>query len=302
MEIHLAAMENMSCWAFRKLCRGASNSYTGMLSLNNLVRRNNTWDEVDTYSIEGQKQWIQIATNKEKECAAFIAKLEEEIVKHPEKDNIYGIQINASCPSIGLINLGQGPALIKRPTKVGSLLRELLKQNKYKVGIKVRLGLNEAEVRGRRIFKLLAELEKIAAGNPNFTNVTIHFKHAQESSSSEYDYSLLNEIATYNLPLIINGGINNSQDIDNLMKMISPENKKNIKGIMIGRQAFKNPNCFIEINNAARGEDERLRSNEEIRKEFEGYCQEHMPKLIYLKTIGERSGMIGERTGISIIT
>jgi len=56
METHLASMENITCWAFRKLCKGATDSYTGMLSLTNLVKRDNAWEEIDTYPIEGQRQ------------------------------------------------------------------------------------------------------------------------------------------------------------------------------------------------------------------------------------------------------
>ena len=103
MEIHLAPLENVSCWAFRKLCSGATDTYTGMLSLSNLVKRNNSWKEIDTFPIPEQRQWIQIATSKETECAAFIKKLQEEIKKNPEKDNVYGIQLKASCPSPSLI-------------------------------------------------------------------------------------------------------------------------------------------------------------------------------------------------------
>ena len=130
MELHLAPLENVSCWAFRKLYSGATDSYTGMLSLNNLVRRDNTWDEVDTFPIFGQRQWIQIATSKETECDTFLIKLDEEIKKYPEKNNIYGIQLNCSCPSPDLISLGQGPALIKRTTKLGKIIRKLLNQTK----------------------------------------------------------------------------------------------------------------------------------------------------------------------------
>lgn len=288
MEIHLASMENISCWAFRKLYKGASDSYTGMLSLSNLVKRNNAWEEVDTYPIEGQRQWIQIATSKETECEAFLKRLDEEIAKHPEKNNIYGIQINVSCPSPSLIQIGQGPALIKRSAKLCRLITELLKQNKYHVGVKIRLGLNEIEVRQRKIFTLFEEFEKIARDNPRFSNVTVHFKHAQESSSSEYDYSLLNEIASYNLPFIINGGIKNASDIKKLMNLIDPENRKHIKGMMLGREALKNPNCFLELkklNDAPIIE----RSSKEIKEEFEKLCKQHMPRPIYLETIKNRA-------------
>ena len=290
MEIHLGSMENITCWAFRKLCKGASDSYTGVLSMTNLVKRTNTWEEIDTYPIEGQRQWIQVATSKEIECSKFLEKLEEEIKEHPEKDNIYGIQLNCSCPSPNLIRIGQGPALIKRPTKVANLIKELLKQNKYKVGIKLRLGLNEMDVKNRKIFNLLKELEKIAKENTNLTNVTIHIKHAQESSSSDYDknYIFLNELASYNLPLVINGGITNSEDLAKLMKHISPENKKNIKGIMLAREALKNPDCFLEINNSLNKISTIKRNLSEIKSEFNELCKQHSPRAIYIATIKEK--------------
>ncbi|MSS75033.1 tRNA-dihydrouridine synthase family protein [Candidatus Pacearchaeota archaeon] len=286
MELHLAPLENVSCWAFRSLYTGASDSYTGMLSLTNLTKRATTWEEVDTFPIEGQRQWIQIATAKETECATFLTKLEEELQKHPEKDTIYGIQLNCSCPSPQLIRLGQGPALIKRTTKVGKLLRELLKQTKYKIGIKVRLGLNEYEVAQRKIITLCRELEKLAHENANFTNVTIHFKHAQEPSSKAYSYSLLNEIASFKIPLIINGGITNEKDIQRVLAHIEPANRKNIKGIMIGREAMKNPNCFLEMNQEAKSQNQETRI---IKNEFKALCAQHQPKQIYLTTIAEKT-------------
>ncbi len=288
MEIHLASMENITCWAFRKLCLPATDSYTGVLSLTNLIKRSNIWEEIDTFKIEGQRQWVQVATSKETECFAFIKKLEEEIKNHPEKDNVYGIQLNASCPSPNLIRIGQGPALIKRVTKVCNLIKELLKQDKFKVGIKLRLGLNDMEVRQGKVITLLGELEKIAKDNPNFTNVTIHFKHAQESSSAKYDYSLINEIASFSLPLVLNGGVNNSEDAKKLMEMISTENRKNIKGIMIGREALRNPDCFSEINSEINNSSNKNRTQKEISSEFQNFCKEHNPKPIYLATIKER--------------
>ena len=288
MEIHLASMENLTCWAFRKLCNGATDSYTGMMGLTNLIKRNNTWEEVDSFLIEGQRQWVQIATSKETECAAFLKRLDEEMVKHPLKDNIYGIQLNASCPSLNLIRIGQGPALIKRPTKVCNLLRELLKQNKYKVGIKVRLGLNEGEVRQKKIIALFKELEKLAAENPNFTNVTVHFKHAGESSSGAYDYSLLSELSSFNLPIVINGGIRNYEDARKLIESVAIENRKNIRGIMLGREAMKNPNCFVEISKMFNGVF--IEENGIVEKRFEELCKEHLPKQIYLETIKEKCG------------
>ena len=277
MELHLASMENVSCWPLRKLCVGATDCYTGMLSMDYLIRRSKAWKEVDTYEIKGVRQWLQVATVKERECAEFLDRLKREMKSDEAKNFLYGIQLNASCPSPEIIKLGQGSALVKRPTKVASLIQELLKQDIYKVGIKLRLGLNADEVKQKKILSTLEQLEKIK--NPNFTNVTIHFKHARESSYTPYDFSLLNEICKFKLPLIINGGIKSYEDFLRITKNIPV--KKNIKGYMIGRGALENPDCFKDFR---KGDGKVLakRGFEEISQEYKKYCEEHMPKSIYL--------------------
>lgn len=279
MELHLAPLENVSCWAFRSLCKGATDSYTGMLSLSNLVKRNNAWKEVDTYPIEGQRQWIQIATSKEAECAAFLHKLEEELWAFPEKNNVYGIQLNASCPSPSLIRIGQGPALIKRVTKVSNLLKELLK-GRFKVSIKVRLGLNEFEVKQKKLVSLFAELEKI--DHPNFEGVTVHFKHAQHKSADAYDYSMIQELSKFNVPMIVNGGVNSYADF---LKIVSGIETKNIKGFMVGRAAIENPVVIAKMHKDMDGTPFALRTPAEMKAEFEALCKVHVPNQSYVEKI-----------------
>lgn len=283
MELHLAALENVSCWAFRSLCHGATDSYTGMLSLNYLLRRNTGWNEIDLFKIEGQRQWIQVATSKEKECSQFIKQLRSELKENPLKDNVHGIQLNASCPSPEIIKIGQGPALIKRPTKMGNLLRELLNQDVFKIGLKVRLGLNAGEVRQRKVLSLFEEIEKI--GDPNFNRVTVHFKHALDRSSTPYDYSILKEMSSFKIPLIINGGIKNLEDFKEITRNVR---MKNIAGFMVGRGALENPDCFASIRKSLDMDFTTSRGLKKIGEEFEQLCKKHMPKPVYLEKIKSR--------------
>jgi tRNA-dihydrouridine synthase 3 len=277
MEFHLASMENVTCWAFRKLFSGVTDSYTGVLSLNYILGKRN-WKEADLFPIQGQRQWIQIASSKEEECKKFIERLQRECQEQPEKYNVYGVQLNCSCPSYNLIKLGHGPALISKPQKVAVLLRALMKQDKFKIGIKIRLGLTQEEVKQGRIFQLLSELEKIKG----LAHVVIHFKHAKEPSYTPYDYSLLKRISNYNLPIIINGGINSHHDF---LRITKDANKKNIMGFMMGRQALKDPNCFIESSKILNNKTFSSKSDEQVKKEFEDNCKLHPPKEVYVKTI-----------------
>jgi len=314
MELHLASMENVTCWAFRKLFH-ATDSYTGVLSLNYILRKRE-WKEVDLFPIPGQRQWIQIATSKESECQKFVERLLREQKENPEKYNVYGIQLNCSCPSSYLTNIGQGPALIKRAQKVASLLRVLLKQDKFKVSVKTRLGLAEEEVKQGKIFQLFSELETLrnqqVSGAPktrefsseikhnNFSHAVVHFKHAREPSYTPYDYSMLKRISEYNVPIILNGGINNSKDF---LRVTRDANKKNILGFMMGREALRNPDCFNDVRNELISEHPKnasaffwpsnilnktnfpSRTLEEVRKEFEDNCKLHLPKEGYVRTI-----------------
>ena len=281
MEIHLASMENITCWAFRSLMQGVTDSYTGMISMGYLLERNKAWKEVDFFDIDGQRQWIQVLSSREKECNDFLKRINEKLKEEPEKSNCYGIQLNCSCPSPMIVKIGQGSALIKRPLKVASLVNELLKQDKYKVSVKTRLGLNEFEVRERRIFKLLEELEKIK--DPNFTEVVVHLRHAKENSDAVYDYSVLKEICDYNIPIVINGGVKSYRNYNNIVKTIPK--RKNIKGLMIGREALSNPDCFVEVSNMLNCTLLKNRDLEEINSEFKKLCEEHMPRNIYLERI-----------------
>jgi tRNA-dihydrouridine synthase len=287
MQLHLGSMENITCWAFRSLFSGATDSYSGILAMSYLNERHKAWKEADFFPIKGQKQWLQVSTSSEEQCKYFLKRTEEEFNETPEQSNIYGIQLNCSCPSPYVIKIGQGPCLIKRPAKVASLLRALLKQDKYKVSIKTRLGFDDREVREGRIFKLFAELEKIKAENENFTQVAVHFKHAKSPSSSSYNYSFLPELLDYNIPVVINGGINSLNNFNRIVshQSLNQKQKNNIAGFMMAREALVNPDCFIEPSNLLNKTSFSSRTSEQIKKEFEEKCKIHEPRELYMNAI-----------------
>mgnify|MGYP001582513417 CR=1 FL=1 len=54
---------------------------------------------------------------------------------------------------------------------------------------------------------------------------------------------------------------------------------------MIGREALKNPDCFVEVSNILNQTLIQERSLEEIDREFKKLCSEHSPREIYLERI-----------------
>jgi len=75
-------------------------------------------------------------------------------------------------------------------------------------------------------------------------------------------FQFLKKLSSYDLPLIINGGITSSEDIKRILKSIPLQNQKSIQGVMIGREALKNPNCFLEINQNLKSSSLKKRGKE----------------------------------------
>ena len=54
---------------------------------------------------------------------------------------------------------------------------------------------------------------------------------------------------------------------------------------MMGREALKNPECFVEVSNMLNSTMLKNRNAEEINNQFKKLCEEHMPREIYLERI-----------------
>ena len=144
------------------------------------------------------------------------------------------------------------------------------------------MGLNQQEIQQKKLLTLLEHLKKI--NNPNFTSITIHFKHAQQKSTEPYNYSMIKEIQKYGLSIIINGGIKTTTDFKEIIKNIA---LNNIAGVMIGRAAIQNPDALAKISNELCRTTLKNRSSKEIKQEFDALCKIHNPNQIYLETINK---------------
>jgi len=192
-------MKNISCWAFRALFPEATDSYTEMLNLKEIITlRKRAWDNIDTFPIHNQQQWVQVLTNNVKDMASLPAIFDKFCRDNPERANIYGVCINACCPDPRVISAGEGAALVKRTKRLGDLI--------------------------------------------------INFKHAKQTSKSKPHWELLETALNAEKPIIVNGNIDNNQDFHNIIKELPLKSQRKcntlISGIMIGRGAIKNLNCF----------------------------------------------------------
>ena len=254
MQLHLAPMKNFTCWAFRASMPSVTDSYTEMVNLKDLLKNKiQAWNTIDTYFISTQRQWIQILTHNEKEIRLLPGRLKRFSDEFKDKSFVYGVNINVGCPDQGVIAAGDGAALIKRTKRLIELINAFLGKpdsHYFCVSIKIRLGLNGEEMRQKKVLDILESIRSL--DDSRIAPLIIHFKHAREPSLGEPHWEYLEEIIDMNVPIIINGNINSPEYLNTIKEKLSENHKKSweksISGIMIGRGALKNPNCFTKFN------------------------------------------------------
>ena len=238
-KLWLSPMESVSDLGFRTLCyqHGASLTFTEMVRASALVQGNKaTLSLVDTYT-SSVKTGLQLLVSKKEILQKAMAVIKEGIeIKDGRFSNISVIDLNFGCPSPMIINLGQGPALLKRTVKMKELLTTLQKESPLPCGIKIRLGLNEIEKKQKVYLKVIE-----IANDIGLDYVIVHSKTVAGASMAPIDWKALQEIISKaKIPIVGNG-----------LVVDGPSSKKMLdigcSAVMIARAAVANPWVFEEI-------------------------------------------------------
>lgn len=144
------------------------------------------------------------------------------------------IDINCGCPVRKLATKGNGVALMRNPALIGEIVSSVSAAVSLPVTVKTRIGTSP----DKKNISEVAEVVENAGGKAIF----IHARYASNRHNGKADWDTLAEIKKErNIPVIGNGGINNANDVIDMV------NKTNVDGVMIGRAALGNPWIFSEI-------------------------------------------------------
>lgn len=221
----LAPLDGATDNAFRELCfrHGADLTFTEMARLSGVTRKNkSTMRKIEILS-EVPTQ-IQFAPDSEKALESFLVNFK------PPK-GFSGINFNLGCPSNNFIREGLGCAMIKRVSKVSRMVN-IVKNIGLKCSIKMRLGMNGYEKKSKVYLNLINGVEA------DF--FVIHARHGTENYMSEVDNKAYFECVKTGKNIIANGDIDSIKKVDILKEM-------GIKGVMIGREAIRNPAIFEQL-------------------------------------------------------
>jgi tRNA-dihydrouridine synthase len=157
-----------------------------------------------------------------------------EAIKYVENETGFcGVDINMGCPAHKVIKKGAGSALLNNPQQIAAIMREIKKNSRLPVTVKIRLGFTDVNV-----FEIAKILEEEGADA-----IVVHFRLRTDRYSQEakWHYAPLIKEKIKNTVFIGNGDIKTAADAKEKLKIVD--------GVMIGRGAVINPLIFPEIAN-----------------------------------------------------
>ncbi len=245
----LSPLEGVSDIGFRSLCfqNGAALTWTEMVRAAAITRNNAaTLALIDTFD-PNVPTGLQLLVKSSKELIEALTKLEHlantnSQMKHFH--NICAIDLNFGCPSRDIIQIGCGPAMLKRKTKLNEIFQALKMwkehttlQNIQAVGCKIRLGLNPSE-QTNKVYLPIIEM----ANRTGLDYITVHARHGMQRSSLPAYWPAIKEIKSHaTFPVIGNGDVWTRQDMIRMLQ------ETGCDAVMIARSAIRNPWIFRDL-------------------------------------------------------
>jgi tRNA-dihydrouridine synthase len=218
----LAPLEDMTNDSFRTLCyrHGADVTFTEKVSFESLAKNNKvSWRRIEV--MDKTPTVIQVIGHREMFLKKFLSKFEP-------VDGFMGFNLNLGCPAPNFVNHGMGCAMVKRISKTRKLI-DIIKSRGFKASVKMRLGANQYEKDKKAYLNLIK--------NVDADFFVVHARHGKQNYNDKADWNVFNECCETGKMIIANGDIKTKEDVS-LLKSYG------VNGVMIGREAIKNPGIF----------------------------------------------------------
>ncbi|MCE7857010.1 MAG: tRNA dihydrouridine synthase DusB, partial [Ignavibacteria bacterium CHB3] len=252
-------------------CRelGADIVYTEFVNSEGLVRSNQKTHDKLKIIEEERPVGIQIyGANIESMVGA---------AKIAEAENPDLIDINAGCWVKNVVGCGAGSALLKDPSYMQQLVREVVNSTSQPVTVKTRLGWDDNSIQILEVAKRMEEAGAVA--------LTVHCRTRKAGHSGDADWSWIPRIKeVVSFPVILNGNVLTAQDVKKAFDETGAD------GVMIARGAIGNPWIFKEAKELLSTGSITTVVDEEMRIRT---CLKHLKLAVKVK--GEKRGVLEHR-------
>lgn len=204
----MAPMAGITDTPFRMLLRryGCTFAFTEMIDVNGVIYNNRKTFRLMRRLPEDRPLGIQL-----------VGQDEEKFLKVAEYciDKGYRIiDINAGCPARKVVKAGKGAALMKRPEKLGRIVRRLRKELDVPVTVKIRAGWDDSDLNYAEVGRRVQEAGAAAVG--------IHVRSRARMYKGAADHSITGRLKRrLDIPVIASGNIFSARDALDVMDRTS---------------------------------------------------------------------------------
>lgn len=224
----LAPMSGKTSLPFRLIIKkmGAALVHTEMISSEGLIR--------------GQKKtagYLQTHLNEAPLAAQLFGADPQnmaEAAKIVEQTGLDIVDLNMGCPAKKILKNGAGAALLRTPHRIARIVSAVRKKIEIPLTVKIRSGSSPTEANYVQVSKIIEDSGADA--------ITIHPRYTKQGFSGMANWQVIKEIKNaLHIPVIGSG------DVTDVRLAIAMREQTGCDGVMIGREALKNPWIFKQI-------------------------------------------------------
>ncbi|EGR30042.1 hypothetical protein IMG5_143780 [Ichthyophthirius multifiliis] len=188
-----------------------------------------------------------------------------------EKVGYDEINLNVGCPSDRVQNGKFGACLMKEPTLIAEIMREIKKVCSIPCTVKCRLGVDEFDQ-----YEFVHQFVKVVSEEGQVEHFIIHARKAflkglnpaqnRNIPPLKYDYVLRLKKDFPNLKFTINGGFKTYESIEDILR-----DENQLYGCMVGRLAYENPWKLSDVDRRFFGKKNPGLSRKQILEEWGKY-------------------------------
>ncbi|MCF6149041.1 MAG: tRNA dihydrouridine synthase DusB [Candidatus Kuenenia sp.] len=224
-DLILAPMAGFSDIPYRCICRrfGMPMSYTEVVSVSGILWNNKKTYKLLDFNEEERPITFQVVGNDEDQITEACKRIEQ---LGPDI-----IDINMGCSVSDIAGKGAGAGLLKYPSKIAKIFKNLTGSLSVPVTGKIRLGWDH---KTRNYLEISRILEENGA-----SLIAVHGRTRSQYFSGSADWDAIAEVKqSVKIPVIANGDVRTVADIERIKK------RTNCDGVMIGRAAIGHPWIF----------------------------------------------------------
>jgi tRNA-dihydrouridine synthase B len=235
----LAPMAGMTDTAFRRLVKrkgGCGLVVSEMVSSEGLVRGIDRTLEYAEYTEEERPVSIQIFGGDPEKMAAAA-----QIVEGMGADIV---DVNMGCPVPKIAKHNAGCSLMREPQHAAEVIRAMARAVRIPVTVKMRAGWDADEITAPELARRMEDAGAAA--------VAVHGRTAAQSYSGFSDWELIARVASgVSIPVFGSGDCVDPQQIVDRIR------SGNVRGVLVGRGALRNPWIFQQAADIAAGRQPR---------------------------------------------